>query len=418
MSEAIVGLSSKRTLPKWRGDSYRHGESPARLTVTPVILFGDTFNTYFDSENLHAARKVLAAGGFTGLSPLPEGSSRPPCCGRTYLASGLVDEARAEARRLIAAYLPLVRPGRKIVGLEPSCLLTLRDELTAMKLGPEADEIAAAAMMFEEFVVEHADRFQFTALDRNVLLHGHCHQKAHNVMGSVTGALKLVPGLKVETVESSCCGMAGAFGYQAETYEVSQGHGRAVIVAVGARGRIGYTDRGGRHLVPAPDCRWRPPRGHSRGPRAGDGHCRQHGRNPPMNMTMDEAIVRRSLHDELVERLQRLIIEGELTPGEKVPEKELCERYNVSRTPMREALKVLASEGLVTLTPNRGSSVTAVTVEDLEEVFPVMGALEALSGELACRKDHRCGNSRHWQNPPRHDRALQGAAPAGLFRRQ
>ena len=105
-----------------------------------------------------------------------------------------------------------------------------------------------------------------------------------------------------------------------------------------------------------------------------------------MTMTMDEAIVRRSLHDELVERLQRLIIEGDLTPGEKVPEKELCERYNVSRTPMREALKVLASEGLVTLTPNRGASVTAVTVEDLEEVFPVMGALEALSGELACEK--------------------------------
>ncbi len=105
-----------------------------------------------------------------------------------------------------------------------------------------------------------------------------------------------------------------------------------------------------------------------------------------MNISMDEAIVRRSLHDELVVRLQRLIIEGELTPGEKVPEKELCERYNVSRTPMREALKVLASEGLVTLTPNRGSSVTAITVEDLEEVFPVMGALEALSGELACEK--------------------------------
>jgi len=105
-----------------------------------------------------------------------------------------------------------------------------------------------------------------------------------------------------------------------------------------------------------------------------------------MNIRTDDAIIRRSLHDELVERLQRLIIEGELMPGEKVPEKELCERFNVSRTPMREALKVLASEGLVTLTPNRGSSVTAVTVEDLQEVFPVMGALEALSGELACEK--------------------------------
>jgi Fe-S oxidoreductase len=230
LSETIAGLSSKRSLPKWRSDSYRHGGSAGPIDGTPVILFGDTFNTYFDSENLRAARKVLAAGGFKVVSPLPEGSSRPPCCGRTYLASGLVDQARAEARRLIAAYLPLVRAGAKIVGLEPSCLLTLRDELTAMKLGAEADEIAAAAMMFEEFVVAHAARFEFTPLERNVLLHGHCHQKAHNVMGSVTGALKLVPGLVVETVESSCCGMAGAFGYQAETYAVSQAMGELSLL--------------------------------------------------------------------------------------------------------------------------------------------------------------------------------------------
>jgi FAD/FMN-containing dehydrogenase/Fe-S oxidoreductase len=230
LSEAVVGLSKQRPLPKWRADSYRHGESGGAAGGRPVILFGDTFNTYFDSENLHAARSVLAAGGFSVVSPLPEGSSRPPCCGRTYLASGLVEEARAEARRLIAAYLPLVRRGAMIVGLEPSCLLTLRDELTAMKLGPEADEIAAAAMMFEEFMVEHADSFKFTALERTVLLHGHCHQKAHDVMGSVTGALKLVPGLKVETVESACCGMAGAFGYQAETYEVSRAMGEVSLL--------------------------------------------------------------------------------------------------------------------------------------------------------------------------------------------
>ncbi len=190
-----------------------------------MILFGDTFNTYHEAENLRAARAVLASGGFRVHSPLPEGQTRPPCCGRTYLAAGLVDEARAEARRLIAAYLPLVRAGARIVGLEPSCLLTLRDELTVMKLGAQADEIAAAAMMFEEFIVAHADRFSFGPLARKALLHGHCHQKAHNVMGSVTGALKLVPGLEVELVESSCCGMAGAFGYQAETYEVSKAMG-------------------------------------------------------------------------------------------------------------------------------------------------------------------------------------------------
>ncbi len=99
-----------------------------------------------------------------------------------------------------------------------------------------------------------------------------------------------------------------------------------------------------------------------------------------------ESIVRRSLHDELVERLQTIIVEGDLAPGSKIPEKELCAKFGVSRTPMREALKVLASEGLITLTPNRGAWVSPITLADLEEVFPVMGALEALSGEMACEK--------------------------------
>jgi Fe-S oxidoreductase len=141
-----------------------------------------------------------------------------------------VDEARKEARRLIDAYLPLVRDGAKVVGLEPSCLLTLRDELTVMKLGAEAEEIAGAAMMFEEFIIANADRFSFRPMERKALLHGHCHQKAHNVMSSVTGALKLVPGLDVEAIESSCCGMAGAFGYQAETYEVSKAMGELSLL--------------------------------------------------------------------------------------------------------------------------------------------------------------------------------------------
>jgi DNA-binding GntR family transcriptional regulator len=97
-------------------------------------------------------------------------------------------------------------------------------------------------------------------------------------------------------------------------------------------------------------------------------------------------LARRSLHAALTERVAELIVVGDLPPGGKVPERALCERFGVSRTPMREALKVLAAEGLVTLAPNRGAWVTAVTVAELEEVFPVMGALEALSGELACAR--------------------------------
>ncbi len=106
--------------------------------------------------------------------------------------------------------------------------------------------------------------------------------------------------------------------------------------------------------------------------------------DPRLGEAVPEPIVRRTLHDELLARLRQLIIDGGLTPGQKVPEKELCDRFGVSRTPLREALKVLASEGLVTLTPNRGARVSALTLADLEETFPIMGALEALSGELAC----------------------------------
>jgi DNA-binding GntR family transcriptional regulator len=106
-----------------------------------------------------------------------------------------------------------------------------------------------------------------------------------------------------------------------------------------------------------------------------------------MTMTLSGAdrIPRRSLHNELTERIRKLITSGELPSGQKIPEKGLCEQFGVSRTPLREALKVLASEGIVTLRPNRGAMVRPLTIEELEEVFPVMGALEALSGEIACR---------------------------------
>ncbi|PCI05675.1 MAG: GntR family transcriptional regulator [Hyphomicrobiales bacterium] len=96
------------------------------------------------------------------------------------------------------------------------------------------------------------------------------------------------------------------------------------------------------------------------------------------------SISRQSLHVELVERLRDLIVDGTLAAGEKIPERELCERFGVSRTPMREALKVLAADGLVSLAPNRGAWVSKITVTELEEVFPIMGALEGLSGEMAC----------------------------------
>ena len=103
-------------------------------------------------------------------------------------------------------------------------------------------------------------------------------------------------------------------------------------------------------------------------------------------MSDQQHIIRRSLHDEIVVRLRDLIMDGELKAGDKINEAELCLRFGVSRTPLREALKALAAEGLVVLSPNRGAAVARITEADIDELFPILGALEALAGELACAK--------------------------------
>jgi Fe-S oxidoreductase len=191
-----------------------------------VVLFIDTFSRYFEPENTQAATAVLEAAGYQVEIAAPADHGRPLCCGRTFLAAGLVEEARVEAQRMLIALRPYVDRGVAIVGLEPSCLLTLRDEYLAMGLGEDAVRLSRRAMLFEEFIAAQADAGQFR-LDlvplgaKTALLHGHCHQKAFDAMPAVRRVLALVPGLKVETVESSCCGMAGSFGYEAEHFDVS-----------------------------------------------------------------------------------------------------------------------------------------------------------------------------------------------------
>jgi Fe-S oxidoreductase len=226
LGEKLLGLSAKRRLPVWRRDPFRAPPAVGPEGGREVVLLADTFNTTFEPENLEAALAVLAAGGYRVHLARPLDGGRPLCCGRTFLSAGLVDEARVEARRTLEALRPLVARGLPVIGLEPSCLLTLRDEFAAMLPGAEAEALAGAAVLFEEFL---ADQAQIGRLDlplkprgqTRALLHGHCHQKAFGVMGSVERVLGLVPGLEVETVASSCCGMAGAFGYAAETYHVS-----------------------------------------------------------------------------------------------------------------------------------------------------------------------------------------------------
>lgn len=227
LSEKIAQFSARRSLPRWRRDAFR--EQAAALGPEDgreVVLFADTFNRWFERENVDAALRVLTAAGYRVHMPAPsDGAKRALCCGRTFLSAGLVDQARAEARRILDTYAPFVARGVPVVGLEPSCLLAFRDELPSLIPGEETQRLAAHALLIEEFLAREAEAGRLTlalgpVADR-ALLHGHCHQKSFGAMGAVEKTLRLIPGLKVETVESSCCGMAGAFGYHAETIDVS-----------------------------------------------------------------------------------------------------------------------------------------------------------------------------------------------------
>lgn len=236
LGERFLGLSSRRSLPAWRRDAWQ--PSAPEGDGNEVVLLADTFNGSFEPENLRAARRVLLAAGYRVVEPPRVG--RPLCCGRTFLAAGLIDEARIEARRLIAALAPYLARGAKIVGLEPSCLLTLRDEYTAMLPGGEATVLAAGAMLFEEFLAleQRAGRLNLALQPIGVgeaYLHGHCHQKAFGLVPDAVTVLELVPGLAVKTIEATCCGMAGAFGYEAEHFDVSMRIGElSVLPAVRA----------------------------------------------------------------------------------------------------------------------------------------------------------------------------------------
>jgi FAD/FMN-containing dehydrogenase/Fe-S oxidoreductase len=224
--ENLAGISSLRALPEWRRDVFRpEDETVGPLDGREVVLFADTFNRSFERENLDAALRVLVEGGYRVHMVKPLDQSRPLCCGRTFLSAGLVDQARAELDRLVTVYAPFASRGVPIVGLEPSCLLTLRDELLSLRSDASARSVSAQALLLEEFLVREAEagrlRLPLGALAGKVLVHGHCHQKSFGAFQSVEQVLRLVPELNVEIVESSCCGMAGAFGYGADTYQTS-----------------------------------------------------------------------------------------------------------------------------------------------------------------------------------------------------
>jgi len=231
-----------------------------------VVLFVDTFNRYFERENIDAALKVLGAAGYRVRVATPNGGGRPLCCGRTFLSVGKVDEAREEAERALAALAPFAADGVPVIGLEPSCLFSFRDEIPSLIKSDTARSVAQAALLFEEFLACEATagklNLKLAPMKSRAVLHGHCHQKSFDTMTAVQSALKMIPDLEVTAIESSCCGMAGAFGYHADTIDVSRAMGElsllpavrkadadAIIVADGTSCRHQIKDGTGREAV-------------------------------------------------------------------------------------------------------------------------------------------------------------------------
>jgi FAD/FMN-containing dehydrogenase/Fe-S oxidoreductase len=227
-----MGFDRRRPLPVWR-KAWTARAKP-RGEGRDVLLFADTFNNWLEGENLEAAASALEATGHRVI-PVADGDSRPLCCGRTYLTAGMVDRARVEARRTLDALANALDAGVPIVGLEPSCIYTFRDEYPAMFPGDARAAKSARVELIDEYLAREmgqgriAPRWKAHA-PREIRVHGHCHQKAFGTFGATLEMLRAIPGAKVEAIESGCCGMAGAFGHEKGHYDVSLKMGEAALL--------------------------------------------------------------------------------------------------------------------------------------------------------------------------------------------
>jgi FAD/FMN-containing dehydrogenase/Fe-S oxidoreductase len=248
LQEWIMGISAQRSLPIWKSKNFWNQKAKTAYQYTPeqlanladgkgVVLLADTFNAYFEDENLQAALKVLNAAGYrvhiphktqsgNQASSKENGCSKEFCCGRTYLAAGMVDKAKATLGELVDHLAPYADKNIPIIGLEPSCLFTLKDEALVMGFGESAVTVSKHAQLLEEFLATEARagklNLPLKAANKAVLFHGHCHQKSFAAVTPAMELLKLIPNAQPKLIESSCCGMAGSFGYEAEHIEVSK----------------------------------------------------------------------------------------------------------------------------------------------------------------------------------------------------
>ena len=246
----ILGVHSRRsfpafakeTLPKWFAGReipinppLRKGETDNVATKDTVVLFNDTFMNYNYPQVGKAAVELLEAAGLQVV--LANGG----CCGRPMISKGMLDEATAHARDTVDLLYPYAELGIPIIGCEPSCLLTFRDEYPELVKNEKSAKVAENSYMIDEFLTMLAEKgelkLEFKAADKKILFHGHCHQKSLSGTDSSLAALRLPPGNEVELINAGCCGMAGSFGFEKEHYQVSMDIGEyALFPAVNAKG--------------------------------------------------------------------------------------------------------------------------------------------------------------------------------------
>jgi Fe-S oxidoreductase len=213
--EAAVGIDARRSLPPFAGETFESWfqRRPRRASAgRKVVLFHDTFMNYHEPGIGKAATAVLEASGFEVLL------AKRTCCGRPAISKGMLDDARRLASENVEALHPYVREGIPIVGCEPSCILSFRDEYPDLVPGEKARELARGSFLLEELLLRENLSVRMAA--GPILLHGHCHLKALVGTEPLVSFLKKLGG-EVSLVESGCCGMAGSFGYEKEHFEIS-----------------------------------------------------------------------------------------------------------------------------------------------------------------------------------------------------
>ena len=236
LTQKLLGISSQRPLPSWRATGFRNQSKQlisAPLNECDLVLWADTFNDAYTPETLLSAYELATQLGYRVALSGAAAEGAALCCGRTAMSVGHLDQARALALQCLQALEPAIARGIPIVGLEPSCILSLRDEWLAMGLGEKSEKLSKQALLFEEWWVKElaSGRLQKSEglKGRTVLVHGHCHQKALGAMTPTIEALKSL-GAEVKLIESSCCGMAGSFGYETRHQGVSTAMAQASLI--------------------------------------------------------------------------------------------------------------------------------------------------------------------------------------------